>query len=693
MTLLRSILEALPIAGALARGGRVVATNAAARERLGTIEGRPLEELALPPGWAMHARALEDGTSLCTFLPRDARLGSPSDSFRTADAARLLACRADDAISITDASSGLFVDVNEAWSEQYGYSREEAVGKLGPRDVSAEPEATASAVRSASDPIEHAPPIRWHRRRDGRTFPVELKCGAIELGGRKLVYACLRDVEERVRAEEALRRSEENCRTLIEHLPHAVFVHRDERILYVNGAARRLLGLSPDDPIVGTPVLDLVHPEDRALAAGRVHGKLYQGETVPPLEERLVRRDGSIVPVEVSGIPTIFDGRPAGLAIAQDITARRAMEAHLVVSDRLASVGRLAASIGHEINNPLMYVLGSLELLRNALEEAGLSELLERVDAAERGTLRVRDIVRDLRALSRSPEDDVGPSDLSRSLDACIEIAQVELRHRARLVREPIEPLWVRGSEARLGQVFLNLLVNAAQSIEEGSLDENEVRVRAFADGGDAVIEVADTGRGLPLGGEAQIFEPFFTTKRGAGMGLGLSICHSIVSGLGGSIEARRRAPRGSLFRVRLPRAEPPAEQRAPREPDAESGRGRRVLVVDDEGDILDVLRSWLGGYDVRCASSGREAIERYEREGPFDAVLCDLMMGDLTGMDVYARIAPSLGEGRVVLTTGGAYTDRARSFLAEHGIEPLHKPFRREDVLRAVARAVRGER
>ena len=689
MPSLRSLLDAIAHPIALVENGRVTIANAALRARLEReVEGTPAADLAVP-GLRACESALEDGTIVVSFVADDA--GAPLEQLSTEDVARLLVRERREAVSITDATTGLFVDVNDAWVEQYGYSREEAIGRMGPCDVSAEPDATSRSIAERAAGRGERAELRWHRRRDGTVFPVEVECGSLVVGGRPLVYAQLRNVEERVRAEEALRRSEETFRTLIEGLPHAVFVHRDERILYVNAAARKLLGLSLDDDLTGTPLFDLVHPDDRALAAGRVRGKLYRGEAAPPVEERLIRRDGSVVPVEVVGIPTLFDGQPAGLAIAQDITARREMEARLVVSDRLASLGRLAASVGHEINNPLMYVLGSLELLRQDLSCADVPPVVfERIDAAQQGTLRVRDVVRDLRALARTTEEEEdGPSELSRTLATCVQMAGRELRHRARLVVEDVPRVWVRGSEARLGQVFLNLLVNAAQSIEEGSIDENEVRVRAVLDDGEVIVEVLDTGRGLPVGRESQIFEPFFTTKRGSGMGLGLSICHSILSSLGGRIEAERRSPRGTCFRVRIPLAEPEPIAESP-EPDAPAlYAGRRILVVDDEPDVLELLRGWLGGYEVRTAASGREAIQRFEEEGPFDAVLCDLMMGDLTGMDVHAQLAGVIGEGRLLFMTGGPYTERARRFLEERGITPLHKPFRRDEVLRAIARAL----
>lgn len=694
----RSLLCALPYPVAISHEGRVVEANDALRALVGSEPlGVLVDDLALPRGTGAHEAPLEDGSVLHAF--REPTNAGELERLGAGVASQLLLNAQHDPVSVTDATSGLFVDVNDAWCRQYGYAREEAIGRMGPADVSAEPDATMASIEDRTrQRTTGSTGVRWHRRKDGSRVPVEIQCGVVRLGGRDLVYARLSSIEERVRAEDALRRSEENYRTLIELLPHSVFVHRHERVLYMNPAGRRLLGFAPDERVEGTPLYELVHPDDRALVGARVRTQLYRGELAPPREERLVRRDGTTVWVEVVGIPTLFDGEPAGLALAQDITARKEMEGRLVTSDRLASLGRLAGSVGHEINNPLMYVLGSLEVVRRQLEAGPIpaskvGAMLDRVADAEQGALRVRDIVRDLRSLSRTPADDAEPADLTRTLDACVKMAGHELRHRARLVRDyGGEPIWVRGSEARLGQVFLNLLVNAAQAIAEGSIADNEVHIRVRSDPREAVVEVEDSGRGLPPGAEDRLFEPFFTTKHGAGTGLGLSIAHHIVTSVGGRIEAERRA-RGSRFRVRVPLSDPPSKEAEPSHQIAVGGP-QRLLVVEDEPEIRELLREWLSGYDVRTASSGREALAILAGEPAFDLVVCDLMMGDLTGMDVHEALEREAERPPPFLfTSGGTYTERARRFV--EALEPplLHKPVTREEILRAVDRALRAAR
>jgi len=273
-----------------------------------------------------------------------------------------------------------------------------------------------------------------------------------------------------------------------------------------------------------------------------------------------------------------------------------------------------------------------------------------------------------------------GPA-LRRVLDSSVNIAWNEIRHRARLVKDYGDTPMVESNESRLGQVFLNLLLNAAHAIPEGETERNEIRVSTRTDGrGYAVVEIRDTGVGIPPEIRDRIFDPFFTTKpAGEGTGLGLWICSGILSALGGEITVDSDKGKGSVFRVALPPVAMEAPSMAAARAPVDAGApGGRLLIVDDEPMILGALRrSFSSDYHVTCVGDGRRALERIRAGERYDAILCDLMMPEITGMDLYAemsRIAPEQIE-RMVFVTGGAFTPRAREFLENIPNARVEKP------------------
>jgi signal transduction histidine kinase len=418
-------------------------------------------------------------------------------------------------------------------------------------------------------------------------------------------------------------------------------------------------------------------------------------------ETRWRRRDGGIVAVESVINLVDFDGDRFFISFARDLTERKRLEASLQQADRLASVGSLAAGVAHEINNPLAYVLANLELmaedlskLEGAPDRQTRLEFAQTLQEATEGAHRVRRIVGDLKSFARAGEDDEPkPVNLEDVLETAIDIAANEIRHRARLVREYDDVPAVLGNGGRLTQVFLNLLVNAAHAIPEGGRGNQTIAVKTSEKiAGWIRVEVADTGTGMSPDVVDKIFDPFFTTKpQGMGTGLGLSICHGIVAAMGGEIRVRSIEGEGTTFTLDLPAAEGAAARgRAPTWPDVavESGRRLRILVVDDEPLICEGIRRALSGHEVEVAPSGRDAIRLCE-DGEFDLVLCDVMMPDVSGMEVFGRIriARPAYEQRFVFMTGGAFTPKARAFLESVDNEAIIKPFSLRELRSLVAK------
>lgn len=328
----------------------------------------------------------------------------------------------------------------------------------------------------------------------------------------------------------------------------------------------RILG---EDPVAVIPGPERwwqhVHPDDREALERSVAALLKEGGVVQR-EFRLIRTDGRCR--WVYGRAEVIraeDGRPSKLVgTVQDFTEQRELQAKLAASERWATVGTLATGVAHEINDPLASATHNLQYVLEELERrarpsaggaAGDEELRVALEEALQGAERVRQVVRELMAFAR-PDQAAGPVDVERILEQALGFAGAQLHGRARLVKRYHRPPPVLGDATRLGQVFLHLILNAAQAIPPGAPERHEIRVETRAVDGAIVVKVRDTGAGMTAEVRRRIFDPFFTTRpSGSGMGLGLPTCMSIVRALGGDIAVESEPGRGSEFTVRLPRA------------------------------------------------------------------------------------------------------------------------------------------
>jgi two-component system, cell cycle sensor histidine kinase and response regulator CckA len=485
----------------------------------------------------------------------------------------------------------------------------------------------------------------------------------------------------------ALSRSNRDFQRAIDSVPDGVIIHRAGTVVFANPAWAQCLALRSTEEAIGARVADLLDPADRAAALSWMHGEGSNGEG-PPRAFSFQRKDRETIVLELSPAQRVeFAGTPGWLVVARDVTEKKQLEQKLARADRLVALGTLAAGVAHEINNPLSYVILSLEAI---LEEAGDPNAIRgHAREALEGAERVRVIVKDLKNLSRTDDRAIGAVDPRAALEWSIGVANAELRARATLLRELGDVPKILGNESRLNQVFLNLLVNAAQSIPEGRADEHEIRAATRTDSeGWAVIEISDTGCGIPEESLGRIFDPFFTTKPvGTGTGLGLAICHSIIAEMRGDLEVASEVGVGSTFRVRLPPMRE-VEVLASAAPAAISRPARaRVLIVDDDVHVGRSLRHVLSHHEVTLVHRGEEALDRMAREA-FDVVLCDVMMPDMGGIEIYEALRERMRgeEKRMIFMTGGAFTARSRDFLARVPNACVEKPFARAAIDAAIA-------
>ncbi|MBC7976925.1 MAG: response regulator, partial [Myxococcales bacterium] len=343
----------------------------------------------------------------------------------------------------------------------------------------------------------------------------------------------------------------------------------DKKITMANRRFVELWGITAatlaqgDDHLIDAVISQIVDPDQM-----RERVRHFYSHPEESGNDELRLKDGRIFERWTS--PVRSDGAVHGrLWWFRDITERRRYELdRAVVIERMAAMGRLAAGVGHEINNPLTYVLANIEsLLDSSNVERPMPparEIVERLEEAREGLGRIRVIVRDLQHLARSDEAP-GDVDLKQLLEQSIQIAGAELRHRAPIVRRYEAVPIIRGSRTRLGQVFLNLLINAAQAIPDGQSPHHRIEIAIRTVGRDCVVDISDTGSGIAHEHLEQIFDPFFTTKAvGAGTGLGLSISREIISGHGGTLTVKSTLGAGTTMTVTLPHTGPVAQAVVP---------------------------------------------------------------------------------------------------------------------------------
>jgi len=368
-------------------------------------------------------------------------------------------------------------------------------------------------------------------------------------------------VQERT---QALAQVNERLLTLVDALERAgdgiEITDPDAKFIYVNPAWEKLTGYSRAEVAGQSPSILRGGTEPEAFYDAIwqriMSGEVYTGEFVGK------RKDGTLFDQELTVWPVQNrEGEIVHIVgLRRDVTEKTKTEQALRISERMASVGTLAAGIAHEINNPLTYVLISLRFAQTELREKdgqGPVQVLEALERAVEGAERVSSIVKELRVFSRPNDRTLSVIDPRAVLDSALRMVDNDIRHRANLVRDFRAVPEVLGNDARLSQVFLNLLVNAVQALESCARERSEITVRTSTDEkGFAVIEISDTGVGIAPQHLNKIFDPFFTTKPvGLGTGIGLSICHGIVKSMDGMIAVDSKLGHGSVFRVRLPNA------------------------------------------------------------------------------------------------------------------------------------------
>ena len=639
--------------------------------------------------------------------PSSAPGSSGVERRRSRQSLPLLAASAElarESIFITDAELELpgprIVYVNPAFSALWGYSPEEVLGKTprilqGPKS-DAIVEARMKKTLAAGE-IFKGEGINY--RKDGSEVIVNWEIVPLTgIAGKVTHYIGFqRDVTDRRREEQTLCESEARYRTLVELSPDAIFVYADGKIAFANPATARLLGARGPEEVVGLGLADLVPSEHRGVFQERLDQAL-SGHRSPSFEElRLVRFDGTMVCVESAGIPITYGGQHAVQVLFHDLTERMKLEEQFHQAQRLESIGMLAAGIAHDLNNVLAPILLAAPMLRDsAIAPADKGLLTDIEKSAVRGASLVRQILgfaqgiggeAQIVELKHLMHDIV--SVLSRTLSKSIEI---ELRTQA--------DLWpVKANPTQVHQVLLNLCVNARDAMPNGgvlrlSAENCDLDTQAASrlepgarSGRWIVLQVQDTGTGIPQDVLARMWEPFFTTKPSdKGTGLGLSTVRGIIESHSGFITVQTETGRGTTFRAYFPPAEGTCAQvsatgLAPR------GSGELVLVVDDDALVRVTTTAMLTrhGYRVLVAGDGAEALVLFRaRRREINLVITDIDMPHLAGpalADQIRQINPDVP----ILAISGVRPGKGHRDPSAFANGFLGKPFTVESMLSLV--------
>jgi two-component system, cell cycle sensor histidine kinase and response regulator CckA len=521
------------------------------------------------------------------------------------------------------------------------------------------------------------------------------------------------DLEVLRQSQEALKISEERFRSIFENAAAGMTtVAPDGRFLQVNPAFCRFVGYSREE-LLARSVLDVTHPDERPAIAELFTQSPGGPPRVMDRERRYIRKDGTLAWGHTTATQ-LLDARGSPsywVALVQDLGPRkqaeealRQREDQLRHSQKMEAVGTLAGGVAHDFNNILTGILGYAEILK--LESKPGDRIRLAAEVIEKGASRAAALTQQLLGFARKGKNKNVPVDIHATLQEVVDLLGGTLSKEI-TVRQELSPEapWVRGDPVQLGQVILNLGVNAADAMPGGGHLTFRTRVTDSAlrsvrrphgarGGRHLVLTVSDTGFGIPEEVRGRIFEPFFTTKEsGKGTGMGLAMVYGIVQNHGGFIEVDTEVGRGTTFSVHLPLTEPSsrgARVQPRKEPIPGSGR---ILVVDDEQVVRDVAGEFLRnlGYQVVTASDGQEAVDAYRSSFPeIDLVILDMVMPRMGGRECFREMKAINPAVRVVLSTGYGFNVTTQEILDEGMAGFIQKPYQMRHLSEVVAAALK---
>ena len=588
-------------------------------------------------------------------------------------------------------NTGHITEVNQAYCKMSGYSRKKILG-LTIADLDAK-ETHGETAQRIKRIIQNGYEIfeTIHRRKDSSTFPVEVSATYIEERGGEFVCFC-RDLTERKNREARLNL----LGHMLDEAPSSITIHDVEgRFLYANHKTLTLHGYQSLEEFRKINLHELDVPESEALLAERFRKIHEEGEAHFEVEH--FRKDGSVFPLHVFAKSIEWEGGPAILSIANDISEQKDLQVQLLHAQKMQAIGRLAGGVAHDFNNMLTVIIGDTDMLLDDIETN--HPFYDSIAEIRTASVRSAELTQQLLAFARKQIVDPKVIDLNKAVDNILKML-------FRLVGENISMSWIPGKKvwpvkidpSQLDQILANLCINARDSITGvGKITietENVIFDEAYckkhignAPGEYTMLALSDNGCGMDTETMSNIFEPFFTTKEmGKGTGLGLAMIYGIVKQNKGFINVYSELGQGTTFKIYLPRHSLEKPLLSEKKLDKPSEHGKcTILVVEDEQAILKMVTKILErhGYTVIATSSPEEAIHlANEHTGDIHLLISDVVMPKMNGRDLENNILSLYPKAKVLFMSGFTANVIAKHKVLGKEMNFLQKPFYPKDLL-----------
>jgi two-component system, cell cycle sensor histidine kinase and response regulator CckA len=603
------------------------------------------------------------------------------------------------ATSITRLSDGYLADINDAFLDLFGYSREEVIGQDSLRlGMWANPEDRLRMVEVVHAQGRMKDFETRFRRKSGEILNVSLSVESIQIAGELYILALGYDITERKRAEEELLESENKFKSFAENALVGIYLLQDGVFKYVNPKFAQMFGYTVEECMNDMDYKSLVSTEDLTWVEEHVMKRVSGEVEFIHYAFRGLKKNGQSFHVEVYSSTSNYNGRPAATGTILDITARKRaeeerkkLEEQLFQSQKMESVGRLAGGVAHDFNNMLGVIIGRAEM---ALEQdVSSGKLQHNLKEILKAALRSADLTRQLLAFARKQTAIPKILDLNDTISGIIKMLRRLIAEDINLTWQPGLDLWkIKIDPSQVDQILANLVVNARDAISgTGAItlitenvvidDSNRAETPEFIPGQYVLLTVSDTGAGMSREVRENIFEPFFTTKEaGKGTGLGLSTVYGIVKQNDGFIYVASEPGKGTTFRIYLPRFESETPQVPYEEAACKRPTGTEtILLVEDDESILNLSRMILEelGYTVLATHTPADAIRLAERySGDFHLLITDVVMPEMNGRELAEKVSAIRQNLKCLYMSGYTADVIAHHGILDEGLNFIQKPF-----------------